>query len=122
MERRKFPRMVTNLPMEFYVHLLDSNQYLAGKGFLANISQGGMYFKCPQPFPLEDGSIVDFTFDLSSSPGLNDSRLKVSARVVRIEPPEKNSLFFGIAIQFLSRLNVGPDWSVDWVWDEVWDD
>jgi hypothetical protein len=118
MERRKFPRMVTNLPMEFLVHLLDSDQYLAGKGLLANISQGGMYFKCPPPLPFEDGSIVDFAFDLSSSPGLNDSRLKVSARVVRIEPPEKNSLVFGIAIQFLSNLNVGPDWSVDWVWDD----
>jgi hypothetical protein len=105
MERRKFPRIFTNLPMGYHVHLLDSDEYSTGKGFLANISQGGFYFKCP-PLSLEDGNIGDFTIDLSSSSGLSNSRLKVSARVVRIEPPEKNSLDFGIAVQFLSDLKV----------------
>jgi hypothetical protein len=106
MERRKFPRMVTNLPMEYHIHLRDSDEYSTGKGFLANISQGGMYFKCLPPLPLEDGNIGDFTIDLSSSPGVSNSRLKVSARVVRIEPPEENSLDFGIAVQFLSDLTI----------------
>jgi hypothetical protein len=116
MERRKFYRMVTNLPIEFHVYILNLNQYLTGAGFLANISQGGIYFKCPPPLPFEDGNIGDFTIDLSSSPEISNSRLKVSARVVRIEPPEKNSLDFGIAVQFISDLNVelGPAWPVYW--------
>ena len=106
MERRKFPRMFANMPMEYHIHLLDSDEYSTGKGFLANISQGGIYFKCPPPLSLEDGNIGDFTIDLSSSSGLSNSRLKVSARVARIEPPEKTSLDFGIAVQFLSDLKV----------------
>lgn len=105
MERRKFPRMVMNLPMEYQIHLPDSDEYSTGKGVLANISQGGMYFKCCPPLALENGDIRDFIIDATPMARYT-SRLTALGKVVRIEPPEKNSSDFGIAVQFLSNLNV----------------
>ncbi|MCX5887897.1 MAG: PilZ domain-containing protein [Deltaproteobacteria bacterium] len=105
MERRKYPRLDMDLPMAYQIHSPDLDKSSAGMGALKNISQGGMFFKCPPPLPIDDGDIRDFTLD--TIPIMRQiSRLKALGKVVRIEPPEENSFDCGIAVQFLSDLKV----------------
>ena len=105
MEKRKYPRLDVDLPMAYLIHSPDSGKCSAGMGVLKNISQGGMFFKCPPPLPIDDGDIRDFIFDTNPIRWHN-TRLKALGKVVRLEPPEENYFDFGIAIQFLSDLNV----------------
>lgn len=103
MERRKYPRLDVDLPMAYLTHSPDSGKSSVGMGVLKNISQGGMFFKCPPPLPIDDGDIRDFTID--TIPIMwHISRLKALGKVVRIESPEENYFDFGIAVQFLSDL------------------
>lgn len=105
MEKRKYPRLDVNLPMGYLIHSPDSGKSSAGMGVLKNISQGGMFFKCPPPLPIDEGDIRDFTID--TIPIMRHiSRLKALGKVMRIEPPEENYFDFGIAVQFLSDLNI----------------
>jgi hypothetical protein len=105
MENRKYPRLDVDLPMGYLIHSPDSGKSFAGLGVLKNICQGGMFFKCPPPVPIDDGDIRNFTVD--TIPIMRHvSRLKALGKVVRIEPPEENSFDYGIAVQFLSDLNV----------------
>jgi hypothetical protein len=104
-EKRKYPRLDVDLSMAYLVHSPDSGKSSAGMARLINISQGGMLFKCPPPLPIDDGDIRDFI--IYTIPIMwHISRLKALGKVVRLEPPEKNSFDFGIAVQFLSDLNV----------------
>ena len=105
MERRRFPRMVTNLRIRYQIHLRDSEESSTGKGILGNISQGGMYFKCCPPLRLADGDQGDFIID-TTPVARYTSRVKALGKVVRIEPPEKNSADFGIAVQFLANISI----------------
>lgn len=105
MEKRQYPRLDVDLPMVYLIHSPDSGKSSAGMGVLKNISQGGMFFKCPPPLPIADGDIRDFTFDTIPIMWHN-SRLKALGKVVRIEPPEEHYFDFGIAVQFLSDLNI----------------
>ncbi len=105
MEKRKYPRLDMDLRMTYQIHSTDSGKFSSGLGVLKNICQGGMFFKCPPPLPIDGGDIRDFTVD--TIPIMRRvSRLKALGKVVRIEPPEENSSDFGIAVQFLSDLNV----------------
>ena len=105
MERRKYPRLDVDMAMAYLIHSPDSGKSSAGMGVLKNISQGGMFIKCPLPLPIDDGDIRDFIID--TMPIMQHiSRLKALGKVVRIEPPEENSFDFGIAVQFLSDLNI----------------
>jgi c-di-GMP-binding flagellar brake protein YcgR len=105
MERRKFSRVNMDLAMRYQFVLQDSTEGSTGKGFLKNISQGGMYFKCAPPLSLKDGSIGDFTLETTPIRGLT-SRLWALVKVVRVEPPAENSSDFGIAVKFLSNLRI----------------
>ncbi len=105
MEKRQYPRMAVDLPMAYLIRSPDSGKASAGMAVLKNISQGGIFFKCPPPLPIGDGDIRNFTID--TTPMMRHiSRLKVLGKVVRIEPPEEKSFDFGIAVQFLSDLNI----------------
>ncbi len=105
MEKRKYRRLDVDLLMGYLVYSPDSRKSSAGMGVLKNICLGGMFFKCPPPLPIDDGDIRDFTVD--TIPIMRHvSRLKALGKVVRIEPPEESSFDFGIAVQFLSDLNV----------------
>jgi hypothetical protein len=105
MEKRKYPRLDVDLPMAYLISSPDSGKSSAGMAVLKSISQGGMFFKCPPPLPIDGGDIQDFTID--TIPIMRHiSRLKVLGKVVRLEPPKENYLDFGIAVQFLSDLNI----------------
>jgi hypothetical protein len=105
MERRKFPRINMELPIGYCFRLLFSHEASSGEGFLKNISQSGMYFKCPPPLSLEDGNIGDFTIETTPIKGYT-SRLKALGKIVRIESPKKCSGEFGMAVEFLSNIIV----------------
>ena len=105
MENRKYLRLDVDLPMGYLIHSPDSGKSSAGMGVLKNICLGGMFFKCPPPLPVDDGDIRDFIFDTNPIMWHN-TRLKALGKVVRLEPPEESCFDFGIAIQFLSDLNV----------------
>ena len=105
MEKREYPRLDVDLPMAYLIHSPDSGKSSAAMAVLKNISKGGMLFKCPPPLPIEDGDIRDF--NIYTIPIMwHISRLKALGKVVRIEPPEENYFDFGIAVQFLSDLNI----------------
>lgn len=105
LEKRKYPRLDVDLPLAYLIHSPDSGEFSAGMGALKNISQGGMLFNCPPPLPIEDGDIRDFIFD--TNPVMwHNTRLKALGKVVRIDPPDENCFDFGIAVQFISDLNV----------------
>ena len=105
MEKRKYPRLDVDLPMGYFIHSPDSDKSSAGMGVLKNISQGGMFFKCPPPLPIDAGDIRDFI--IATTPIMRHiSRLKALGKVVRIEPSEGNQFDCGIAVQFLSDLNI----------------
>jgi len=105
MEKRRFPRMATNLPIGYQVHLQDSVESSTGKGVLENISQGGMYFSCYPPPWLFKGDIGNFIIN-TTSVARYPSRFKALGKVVRIEPLVRQSADFGIAVQFLGNLNI----------------
>jgi hypothetical protein len=104
MERRKHPRVSIDLPISYLIRLPDSGKSFAGTGVLKNISQGGMFLKCPPPLPIKDGDVGEFTID--TRPIIQHiSRLKGLAKVVRIELLEENFFDFGITVQFLTGPN-----------------
>ena len=103
MERRKFPRTTLDLPVGYMIRSPDSGESHAGMGVLKNFSQGGLFFKCIHRLPIENGDIRDFTIETIPFEGYT-SRIKALGKVVRIEPPEEDSVDFGIAVQFLSDL------------------
>jgi hypothetical protein len=109
MEKRIYPRLQVDLPGEYLIQLPDSGESFAGRGVLENISQGGMFFKCRRPLPLDNGDIGKFTILTAQVMRYTrySSRLEAMGRIVRIETPKENSCdFSGIAVQFLSNLNV----------------
>ncbi len=105
MEKREYPRLEVGLPMGYLIRSPDSGKISAGMGILKNISQGGMLLKCPPPLPIDLGDIRDFTIQTTSIMQ-RISRIKASGIVVRIESPANNSSEFGIAVHFLSDLNI----------------
>ncbi len=105
MERRKYPRVELDVPVAFLIYSPDSGTSYAGMFLLKNISQGGIFFKWPMLLPINIGDIREFTID--ATPIMRHvSTLKALGKVMRLEPPEEHSTDFGIAVHFLSYLNV----------------
>jgi len=109
MNKRKHPRFPKCVPLEYEMQG-KSAKYPKGQGVLSNISLGGMFFKCASPLKLESGQMLEFTVAIASgpaSPGYREtSYFKGQGSIVRIEPPEEGSPFFGIAIQFSQPLSL----------------
>jgi hypothetical protein len=105
MDRRQFPRMITNLPIGYQVQLKDDPEPASGQGLLENISQGGMYFSSSPPPWLFKGDLGNFTLHTAPDAPF-PSRLTAWGKVVRIEPLARPAAAFGIAVQFLGNLNI----------------
>jgi hypothetical protein len=105
MEKRRFPRLKTSLPIGYHVSCPESGELWSGQGLLKNISIGGIYFTCEEPLPLKVGHIRDFVFDPAMPPRVDyDANLALRGKVVRIEKPGLESAPFGIAVQFVHPL------------------
>lgn len=110
MEKRQHPRLYKCLPMEYQVGQPDAAEVREGQGVVKDISLGGIYFKCKDPLPFATGQTLEFTINTTPvprKPGPSErSTFKGKGQVVRIEPPEKNSPYFGVAVQFLQPIDL----------------
>jgi hypothetical protein len=103
MERRRWPRLYTNLPVKYRVILQEPANLIASRASLKNISQGGAYLESDQPLRLSQGQVGHFTFtSLSSQEDFGAIYLAAKAIVRRIDRPHVNPLLFGMALEFLS--------------------
>jgi len=111
MESRQFPRMHMPIPMRYRIHISEPSEGLwIGQGVLKNISAGGAYFTCEDNVQLDMGHSGTFTIsNISASPAFPvNSAIVFKGLVKRIEPPTEKSASFGVAVQFLSPIEVVP--------------
>ena len=77
-------------------------------GVLKNFSLGGLYFTSKELPPVEKGDIRDLAFN-TTPPQLDiASYCKAQAKVVRLEPLEKDIMNFGVAMEFITPLEIMP--------------
>lgn len=110
LEMRLHPRLYTALAMKFQVSLLEKERSWDGAGTLKNISFGGVYFTCDDPLPLELGQIRNFSL-YPATPGdqwRQPSRLSARGLVVRVERPAPDQAALGLAVKFLTPLQLFP--------------
>lgn len=107
-EMRQHARLSAPIPLSYQVSKLESEETWQGEGLLKDISFGGVYFTCETPLPLERGQIRNFVI-VTAAPREHlsqASRLTARGMVVRVERPAPNGATFGIAIKFLSPLQL----------------
>jgi hypothetical protein len=110
MEKRKHRRIPKLLPLQFKANHDQADKSREVPGFLKDISLGGIYFKCKEPpaFPL--GHLIDFNIDTVDASSLAQKTehfiFKGRGKVVRIDHPSSNSSYFGIAVEFLTPLDM----------------
>lgn len=110
MDKRKHRRIYKSLPMSYQTAAPVSEESQEDRGTLKDISLGGIYFKCKGPLMFTPGQVLDFT--IASTPHTTSADKKPSpcfqgqGSVVRIDPPRKESPFFGVAVQFLEPLDL----------------
>jgi hypothetical protein len=107
-DQRRHPRLHLSLPIRFIVEHLETQESKTGEGVLKNISLGGVLFQVESPLPVQLGHVRDFSFFLV--PGNKNycelTHFRAQGLVLRIEPPERNSPSFGVAVQFLEALKM----------------
>ena len=106
MENRRHPRLHLQLPIRFIVEQPESQDSQSGQGVLENISYGGILFQVEPPLPVQPGHVREFSFFLTpeNKPECDLAHFHAQGLVLRIEPPDKNSSTYGVAVQFLSAL------------------
>jgi hypothetical protein len=109
-ERRRYPRLRVQLPLEFRLCRPQDGAGPGGRGTLKDISLGGLYFLCPPPAPIRVGHTLDLTIATTPTDLENPraSCLQARCRVVRLDPPAKGSFHMGIAVSFLAGLSLSP--------------
>ena len=110
LEMRRHPRLYTALAMKCQVSLLEKEKSWDGAGTLKNISFGGVYFTCDDPLPLELGQIRNFSLNTAATDDQlgRPSRLSARGLVVRVERPGAGQAALGLAVKFLTPLELFP--------------
>ncbi len=109
-EMRLHPRLHANVAMSYQMSLLESEVSWSGDGTLKDISFGGVYFTSNDSLPLQPGQIRNFVINT----GAPDDRLQqvssLRARclVMRVQRPAPDNAALGIAVKFLTPLQLGP--------------
>lgn len=108
MERRRFARLPKCLPLEYCYSLPGSGEICAGKGFSQNLSLGGIYLKCDPPQP-SLGQLKDLTVTaiIHQPIGYITHKFKAAGRVVHLDPAQDDSSHLGVAVQFLTAIDLG---------------
>jgi c-di-GMP-binding flagellar brake protein YcgR len=107
MNKRRHRRIAKTMSLEYQVKEGEEAES-QGQGTLKDISFGGIYFKCNKIENFRLGQII--TFDvISKNPSYSSEPPCVTFRgqgkVIRIDPPEKGSSFYGVAVEFLEILD-----------------
>ncbi|MFZ5449815.1 MAG: PilZ domain-containing protein [Thermodesulfobacteriota bacterium] len=110
MEKRKHRRTPKLLPLKFKHEELQAEEPKEYPAFLKNISLGGIYFKCKEAPSFSAGHLIEFNIDTSNDTSLTDKSdrfiFKGQGKVIRIDPPGPNSYYYGVAVQFLTPLDM----------------
>ncbi|MFA4904340.1 MAG: PilZ domain-containing protein [Desulfobaccales bacterium] len=111
MEKRKHHRTPKLLPLKFKPGEPHPEEECPEcPGFLKDISLGGIYFKCKEPPTFAPGHIIDFNIDTANDTSLvektNHFYFQGRGKVIRIDPPGPNSSFYGVAVEFLTPLDM----------------
>lgn len=110
MEKRKHHRIPKLLPLKFKADQPQPEESLECPGFLKDISLGGIYFKCKEPPSFTPGHIIDFNIDTANDTSLTEKTnhfiFRGRGKVVRIDEPGPNSYYYGIAVEFLTPLDM----------------
>ncbi len=110
MEKRKHRRIPKLLPLQFKANQDQAAKSRETPGFLKDISMGGIYFKCKDVPSFALGHILDFNIDTINDTSLAEKTdhliFKGRGRVVRIDRPLANSSYYGIAVEFLTPLDM----------------
>jgi len=110
MEKRKHHRIPKLLPLKFKPDHPQTAEDQDCPGFLKDISLGGIYFKCKEPPTFTQGHIIDFNIDTANDTSLTEKTnhfiFRGRGKVVRIDPPGSNSSYYGIAVEFLTPLDM----------------
>jgi hypothetical protein len=108
MDKRRHPRLNLNVPIRFVVEQREERDCQSGHGRLKNISYGGILFQVEPPLPVQRGNVREFSFYLMPQEHQEDDLMHLHAQglVLRIEPPEPNSVAYRVAVQFLSALRM----------------
>ncbi len=106
-DRRRFSRFVIPLAVRYQTLCPRSGEMLQGEGIITNISLSGSLFHTEHLAALETGQLIHLNI---AAPLLfleNDhtSRLTVTGRVVRFEPPARADLNCGVAVSFVEDLS-----------------
>jgi len=111
MEKRKHHRTPKLLPLKFKPGESHPEEECPEcPGFLKDISLGGIFFKCKEPPTFAPGHIIDFNIDTANDTSLiektNHFFFQGRGKVIRIDPPGPNSSFYGVAVEFLTPLDM----------------
>ena len=108
MEMRRQQRLYPVLPLRYQVSLLESEVAWNGEGTLKNISLSGIYFTCQAALLWEPGQVGDFS--IATDPPRDQqgqvSSVKARGVVLRVERPAPDSSTCGIAVKFLTPLQL----------------
>lgn len=106
MDNRRHPRLHLQLPIRFIVEQPETRDSQAGQGMLKNISYGGILFQVEPPLPVKPGQVREFYFYPvdEHAEQCDLTHFEAQGLVLRIDPPDRNSSAYGVAVQFLSAL------------------
>jgi hypothetical protein len=110
MEKRKHRRIPKLLPLQFKANRDQAENSQETPGFLKDISLGGIYFKCKESPAFALGHLIDFNIDTIDDSVIAEKTehfiFKGQGKVVRIDHPGPNSSYYGIAVEFLTPLDM----------------
>jgi len=113
MEKRKYKRVPKCLAMKHKAVKPESGEPSEPTAVLANMSSGGIYFRCKDEPKYEIGQLIEFTIDISSDTTLSKQpaffNFKGQGRVIRIDPPKDFHTFYGVAVEFLTPLGTSQE-------------
>lgn len=93
-----------SLYFEYQAKLSGSDDSFSDWALLKDISMTGLHFMSKTSPKLQAGEIADFTFKFqqSDSNPLIINEITAKGLVKRVEPPDAESLLFGVVVEFLS--------------------
>jgi hypothetical protein len=94
------------ISIRFTLEQPETRNSQTGEGMLKKIGDGGILFQVELPLPVQLGHTQEFSFPLipDKNKQCDPTHVQAQGLALRIEPPDPNSLAYGVAVQFLSAL------------------
>jgi hypothetical protein len=109
-KRNPHHRIPKLLPLKFKADQPQAQDFQETPGFLKDISLGGTILNAKNRRPFAPGLLIDFNIDTANDTSLtektNHFAFKGRGKVIRIDPPGPNSSYCGVAVEFLTPLDM----------------